>query len=1772
MAEQQTPAPTSAEAPQDREMDQGTYQVLRERLLQAGRELRIRLEKLNSARKDVFGGVETKLVGTDRITTPHNCIPRDMAPFGDRFLFGYNVRFGLKQDVEVQDVFACSRFDGEHFHPEPIELIATDRFCKEFRDLYRFYRHATFRKFFVIPPYLYMKFQVGRDRDDFKAFKWAMENDRLVYVDNRSDHEVRYPPMHALDWKRVTRDMLRPGKFPHYSIEDRVFVETIAGDLTIKIEDNTEHGRGLYAEPVDDPDQSPDDADISYAVHGHLILLRIRPFKEQKYRYFIFNEKLHEVVREDALAGSCLILPDDHGLIFSKGYYLASGHHQTFANVPDGMIFERRVTSPNGEDYLYSFYHRDAGTYALLPYNLIEQRIDSPIICSGFSLFDDGKLVYFQSHEEPQRHHALQIWQTPFIGPNRRVDGDSSSRLYKIGNRDIVRGMAECSQLLQLIERQTLYSDLYLDIVQTSSALLESFHWLAEGECFNLAEVIGRIRETGQAAVAEYEKVVRLRRAADQAVSEEEERTRAMMAQNAARMYNHIDVFVSALAELRESRGRIIGLKEIRYVDPQRIDAIEAGVAEQTEMLSERCVRFLLNEDSLQPYRNRVRGFSDQMDGVETVADARELSTEIEAAATELEMLIEIVGNLKIEDSTQRTTIIDAISAIFADLNGARQALRNRIGELGRLEGQAEFESRLRLLSQSTSNYLELCDEPMKVDTLLTRMLVQIEEVEARFAEFDDFVVRLAQTRNDVISAFEQRKLQLVERRNRRAIALSQAADRILSGIKVRVEAMNSVAEINGYFAGDLMIDKLRDIIEQLIKVEDTVRADDIQGRLQSVREDAVRRLKDRLDLQADGPNTIRFGRHVFSVNAQPIELTMVQRDGLMQLHINGTRFFDPVDDPELNEARDVWDQELISENTQVYRGEYLAFRMLPELMAKPELERRELLDAEEDRLTEFVRRWMGPRFGEGYTKGVHDWDAGLIVRELADLSNSIGLLRFRGAARALAGMFWSAAQETALKRYIAAQLTGYSEVVRVFPRSRKQDQYIAAVAEMITEFAGRHAVFSPDDAREAAEYLFLELTNDEPGFITSPEADELVTAFEDYLKDNQLRIRFNQSLDAADDAPLPRFLLARDWLSAFVADSRRDPSQAGRFIDEAAFTLYDRANHQGRLFPVNVRRTVEGLRGGHPRINQGRLELDYLEFTERLGRFAKDDVPRFERFTAAKQRIVEQTRDAMRVEEFKPKVLTTFVRNRLIDRVLLPLIGANLAKQMGTAGADTRTDRNGLLMVISPPGYGKTTLMEYLAGRLGLVFMKINGPALGRSVTSLDPAEAPNAGAREEIMKLNLSFEMGDNVMIYVDDIQHTHPEFLQKFISLCDAQRRIEGVYKGQARTYDLRGRKVAVVMAGNPYTESGEKFRIPDMLANRADTYNLGDIIGDHGEAFKTSYLENALTSNPTLRDLATRSQEDVYKLIQIAETGSREGIDFEANFTTDQIEEMVGVMKKLLVVRDIILKVNQQYIRSAGMDDRYRREPVFLLQGSYRNMNRIAERVLPIMNDEELKTLVLSTYEQDAQMLTSGAEANLLKFREMMGWLSDQQRERWNEICQAFLRQNEVASMGGDQTAAVVAQLSRFNEGLGRIGSVLEQAAADGGEPAAAKFDDQTLQLAHQLAGRLDALTEAAQRWMEERADRTPESPSPAARATEAGDQPGPYQIRITNRVPEAFLVVIRQQFELMKTWLEPLGRMINDQEGRVREVIDSVESLADKYQAIIRRLEDSQHDS
>ena len=94
--------------------------------------------------------------------------------------------------------------------------------------------------------------------------------------------------------------------------------------------------------------------------------------------------------------------------------------------------------------------------------------------------------------------------------------------------------------------------------------------------------------------------------------------------------------------------------------------------------------------------------------------------------------------------------------------------------------------------------------------------MIQLEELEGRFAEFDEFVVQLTDKREEVYNAFETRKVGLVEERNKRASALMNAADRILKGVKSRVDSLESVNEINAYFASDLMIEKIRDLVDQL--------------------------------------------------------------------------------------------------------------------------------------------------------------------------------------------------------------------------------------------------------------------------------------------------------------------------------------------------------------------------------------------------------------------------------------------------------------------------------------------------------------------------------------------------------------------------------------------------------------------------------------------------------------------------------------------------------------------------------------------------------------------------------------------------------------------------------------------------------------------------------------------------------------------------------------------------------------------------------------------
>ena len=83
-----------------------------------------------------------------------------------------------------------------------------------------------------------------------------------------------------------------------------MFVETINGDLTVKIENNTEDGLGVYSEAVEEQDQSMDDASIAYVKINNLILLAVTPYKEEVVRYLVYNTLTETTVRIDAIGQS----------------------------------------------------------------------------------------------------------------------------------------------------------------------------------------------------------------------------------------------------------------------------------------------------------------------------------------------------------------------------------------------------------------------------------------------------------------------------------------------------------------------------------------------------------------------------------------------------------------------------------------------------------------------------------------------------------------------------------------------------------------------------------------------------------------------------------------------------------------------------------------------------------------------------------------------------------------------------------------------------------------------------------------------------------------------------------------------------------------------------------------------------------------------------------------------------------------------------------------------------------------------------------------------------------------------------------------------------------------------------------------------------------------------------------------------------------------------------------------------------------------------------
>ena len=107
-----------------------------------------------------------------------------------------------------------------------------------------------------------------------------------------------------------------------------------------------------------------------------------------------------------------------------------------------------------------------------------------------------------------------------------------------------------------------------------------------------------------------------------------------------------------------------------------------------------------------------------------------------------------------------------------------KEALKNKEKTLMSSEGKAQFSASMLLLGQTAVNYLDMSDSPEKCSEYLTNIITQLDELGSDFADYPEYIEELDNKRDELQTAFEQKRTQLDTERNRKAGDIVESAER----------------------------------------------------------------------------------------------------------------------------------------------------------------------------------------------------------------------------------------------------------------------------------------------------------------------------------------------------------------------------------------------------------------------------------------------------------------------------------------------------------------------------------------------------------------------------------------------------------------------------------------------------------------------------------------------------------------------------------------------------------------------------------------------------------------------------------------------------------------------------------------------------------------------------------------------------------------------------------------------------------------------------------
>lgn len=1573
--------------------------LIKKRMSRNNESLLESLNKLNAERNESFKKEDLKLIATVPIRSEKISSPMDIFNSNEGLIVGYSIQ--KNKETLLSDVFSLYSVVGEESVNIPIEqsIFNIEKFKDEFSRMYRYYDSVQFVQFLTEEDSVTAVFKYGTNDSDLKGFKWDKNREgNYEYSGEVSlNNLISAIQKETNKWSEVKN---KNNANKRVYLNDDVFISFDSEKS--KIEFNNKD-KILFSEELKEKLQTFEDMEFSLSVVDTLVLVRFKPYNES-HRYYIFDSVNMVVHRCDSLENNIVTLPQNNGIVFGNGYYLSKGEFKLFEEGKKENYL-KTIKSPNGEDFIIVYYSSYNNAYSLFQFNLVNQIVSAPIKTRGYAIIDSGEILLIKSGTYDTRDHAIQKWDSPYSSDlfyNKKQGEKEKTRLTKVGNNELVKAISAIKNIISFIETKEVTVEVYSNVIKMVDDVIDKYHWISMFNDLNLVKILKEEKETANLVIEEFKKVEELKVFSKNKFLKIKSKAEETFTKTRIKQ-SDIEHMMAVLVEVKALTGEVSALKGERYIDNE---ALENLISESERVYGNvnKIIAELLNKDSTYAkFEEKVKELKVKVEENDTYKEISEVIKEIEEISKSIGFLNEEIGNLNFEDTRILSEVLEKVAMLFSAINQIRSIAKNKEGKLALEEAHVEFGSQSKILEQTLENALMKSTTVEKSDEEYSKVLSLIQNLESRFSHIGDenFSKAIEDQKNDIVSAFAAHKKNLRNKLQEKVGNLKKAVDVSLKTISNKADKAFSLNEISTLFLTDGVILRANTMIDEIASYGDVTIAEELKGQINQLRKKAIKRVRDDSDLFEDHGNILKLGNHKFSVNKKPFEIVLIKNNGKIYSHVETTKYYKEIPLIESHkDIYDVWDYDVISENKELYRSEFLAYSMLQDArnglnglsnVMLSDIIRKGVWNNKETSMIKVVNNYSSKLYREGYIKGVHDIDAEKIIIALNDVYEKSTDVRFSSDEKIAAILLYSHIKKMKKEDIFAEVKKGIeliekinSNVILDKAREKIRNEFDSAELDLsldVLEYMVKYV--------ETAKYCSKEV---------NVSYEEMKNILGDFIKDFKCEI---DSENCSIGHKIKYISELRNMLNDYCKFSEKTTSIVEELI--ICFMRREIIAQKLDLKDFNYSITISGLMGSHSSINEkGELTITVEDFNRRNKIHREKTIPLYDLVDKVRAEILKKERDSINLNAMVAKPLVSFVKNKLISQSYLPKFGANFAKQIGETGKNKRPDTMGMLLLTSPPGYGKTTLVEYIVDKLGMLFVKINCPSIGHEITSLDPSQATNLTARNEIEKINFAFEMGDNVCLYLDDIQHTNPEFLQKFISLCDGTRTVDGVWQGESKTYNLRGRRFSVVMAGNPYTESGEMFKIPDMLANRADTYNLGEISSDDKHVFELSYIENALTSNNVTASLMDRSANDIYLFLKQIDGIHVDNEAFDNEYSESEAEEIRAILRIMRRIQKTILKVNQQYIYSASQNDEYRVEPSFKLQGSYRNMSKIMEKVLPLMTEEEVDSLIVDHYQSEAQTLTKSNEENLLKFKEIFGNMNEEDKLRWNFLKQEFLK--------------------------------------------------------------------------------------------------------------------------------------------------------------------------